>query len=179
MLKIKYAKHCHKHNCVEKVKRQLIKAYKIAEGLSSIYANIQLTGIEDIDYRNTTYYFDKEYENLRDRMSKEIEVNKEYNEGYNLSAGITVFQFLIELNKVLSIIGDYPAIPKKTVFYDFKSESAEDRYREVVKYFSSNPIVGYNQEYFAVNGDIERRIYPFTFTKDDLLNAQKVMVEYQ
>jgi len=179
MLKIKYTKNCHKHDKVEKVKIQVVKAYKFAKGLSYIYADISLTGIEDIDYQEIKYYYDSEYEKLRDRITKDIEDNKEYNHGFHLSSNIIVLKFLSELNTALSLTGEYPEIPKKIVDYEFISENVEDRYNEAKVFFGGDKFIGLNKEYFSVNGEKETRLYSIIFEKTDLLKVQKIRLKYQ
>ncbi len=179
MLKIKYEKNYHKHEAVEKVKRQLVKAYKVAEGLSYIYANIVLVGIEDLDYKAIRYYYDSEFEKLRDRMTKDIEENKEYNQGFHISSAITTLKFIDELNTALSFTGNYPIIPVKIHEYEFRTETLEDKYNELKTHFQNNQFEGFNKEYFAIVDDKEWRLWGFTFTKEDLKNAKSVRLKYQ
>lgn len=179
MLKIKYEKNYHKHESVEKVKRQLVKAYKVADGLSYIYANIVLTGVEDLYYKAIHYYYESEYEKLRDRISKDIEENKEYNHGFHISAGITTLKFIDELNTALSLTGNYPVIPVKIHEYHFKTETLEEKYNELKNHFQNNQFEGFNKEYFAVDDNREWRLWGLTFVKEDLKNAQCVRLKYQ
>ncbi len=164
-VKIKYHKLCHKHSEVEKVKRQLVKAYKIADSLSYIYASITLTGIEDLDYKEIRSYYQSEYVKLRDRITKDIEDDKEYNHGFNLSSKIIVLKFLQELNTALSLTAEYPQIPFKVKDYHFKSDNVHQRKDELKKHFT--------------NGEKERRLYSLTFQSSDLLYGQILRVKYQ
>ena len=180
MAKIKHAKGSYQHAEVKKVKRQLIKAYKITERLSYVYANIVLTGIEELDYRAILYYYKSEYENLRNRISKDIEENGEQDYmQYHLSANIAVLKLIDALHTALSLTGDYPTIPFKILDFEFKTETVDDKYNEMAYYYKNNEIVSFTKQWYAVNGDEEIWLGYLSFSKEKLKNAQKLRLKYQ
>jgi hypothetical protein len=176
---VKYTKHYHKHSAVDKVKRQINKAYAMVSHLSGFYASIDLTGIEDLDYKSIRYYVDLEYKNLSNSIAKEIEEEKEYNHGYNFSARIATLNFLKALNEAISLTGDYPHIPVKTIEMSFISENYNDKWTESEQFFKEKQVIGFNKEYYVFVSDVERRLWPYTIQKTDLAGATKIILKYQ
>ncbi len=180
MTKIIYHKNCRKHEAVSKAKRLLKKAFLIVENQSDIYANIQLTGVMDIDYREVKYYLDSQMKTIKIKIEQDIIDEAEYNHGYNLMSHIHRLQFIQGLNDVcIHIVNNYPEIEIKQYEFVFKEESVEGKHREIVRSFKNNPLNGYNAEYIAVFPTGERRLYPLTFSRDDLNGAIKVIIKYQ
>ena len=162
MSKIIYHKNCRKHEAVSKAKRMLIKLYdEFEKPFGDIYANIQLTGVSDIDYREVKCYLDSQFSSLIYSIEKDIEAEKEYNHGYNIKGHITRLHFM-----------------EKVVEFTFKETNILAKQREIVNYFKSNPINGFNAEYLAIHPTYERRIYPLTFVAEDLEGVERVIVKY-
>ncbi|MBC7418417.1 MAG: hypothetical protein H7325_09700 [Pedobacter sp.] len=178
MAQIRYAEHYHRHAQVTQVLKQLKKCYKILENSSNPYADIALTGIEDLDYGIVQYYFTSQYESLNGRMTKAVEHYRECQE-MNYYEDLTSFQFMIELNKALELIKTYPDIPFKTVEFEFKSEDAEKRLEECKSYFKENPVTGFNLQYYVIGDEIEWFITSICFRKEDLLNGTSLKLKYQ
>lgn len=180
MSKIIYHKNCRKHEAVSKAKRMLIKLYdEFEKPFGDIYANIQLTGVSDIDYREVKCYLDSQFSSLIYSIEKDIEAEKEYNHGYNIKGHITRLHFMEELNTVCSYIASYyPELEQKVVEFTFKETNILAKQREIVNYFKSNPINGFNAEYLAIHPTYERRIYPLTFVAEDLEGVERVIVKY-
>lgn len=175
-----YHKNCRKHDAVLKAKRLLKKAFSIVANQIDIHANIQLTGVMDIDFRGVKYYLDNQMEKLKEKIEKDIKDEKEYNHGYNLNSHIHRLQLIQGLNDVCGHIGsEYPELEIKIHEFVFTKESVEDKYREIVHSFQNNPLKGYNAEYIAIRPTGERKLYPLTFSKDDLEGATKVIIKYQ
>lgn len=188
MLKIKYHKNAYLHDKVKAVKKSLIKAYKLVDKLSYIFAEIELTGVQEIDFRNIRFYLKKEYRNFQNNII--LENNDKETIDFdpigsidsitsNIDKNLTILQFVNILKNTLDIIGEYPAIDEKMVEYKFLNTNIEAMYLEVQNYFDQNPILGFNQRWFAVTTENStKELYSLFFSKDDLLNVQKIIVKY-
>ena len=181
MLKIKYHKLCHKHDEVRELKRQLIKSYKIVEDFSYIYLSIELSGVKDVDFKEIQFYIDRQYEKLRDRMSREIENNREIkrSDSYSLSENIIVLKYLTTINEIMLSIDCYPVIPQKIVDFEFKSQNEEERYNEAKRFFQGENFEGFNKKWFVVDQGKEERLQPLFFKNSDLSKGEMLRLKYQ
>lgn len=184
MLKLKYHKYCRKHEAVIKVKRMLTKAFKLIENYSESYLNIELTGITELDYREVHYHIERDLKGISDDIPKAIIHEKEYKTGFNLKLYTKMLNYISELDKATSYIADhYPMPDIKTARIDLLSNTAEEKFKEL-KYknellMSKTPDMFLKEYYKEVAPDEEQKLWPLTFTKNDLENTNIVIVKYQ
>ena len=182
MSKVKYHKHCRKHEAVAKVKRRLLKLIKQTEEIDfSLY--ITLTGVEDTDYRAVKYYIGSEYQNLYRKIGKEIEENKDSNEGYYTSRHLTRLTAIKELEDIVHyIINNYHQFTEiKKVEYVFAEPNGnvDEKKRQFLRHFELNPCIGFEKEYFAITGEKRKQLFGLTTTNQDLEGVEKIVIEYQ
>lgn len=192
MIKITYHKNGHRHEAVSKAKRMLVKIGKqFGDNQGIFYCNIQLAGINNIDRKEVLSYAENHLRKLSNQIKRvllqnsifiEGKVNEDYEEGLYISS-LKERMLLIEaLENVHQFIWDnYPEIDiKKTDTVVLKETTTEAKKLKLVDHFRSNPVVGFNQEYFAVfENKPPRQLFPMTFSAFDLEDAIGVYVEYQ
>ncbi len=190
MSKIIYHKNCIRHEEVQKTKRMLNKIEKQFGGFQrTFYCNIQLTGVYDIDNREVKHYITNHLTDLKTKIEIQLlqnekyvngEVNEDYEEGFYLPPLSEELKIVEALNQVSSYIrSNYPELEVKKAEFIFSQNSPEEKFKEAKLHFQNKPVYGFSQEYFAVleNGD-SKKIYPFTFSSYDLVNAKSIRVEF-
>jgi len=191
MSKIIYHKNCRRHEAVSKAKRMLTKIEKqFGEYQGRFYCTIQLTGISELDRSDVLQQLEKHLMDLKRNIEKQFLQNDKivdgcwndnYQEGYYLPPLKEDFKIAEALNEVHSFIwSNYPEIEeKKSEPFIFTSESPELKFQEAKRFFKNNPVNGFLQETFGVfeNGE-SKKLYPFTFSPNELSNATSVYVQY-
>jgi hypothetical protein len=191
MSKIAYHKNCIKNPPVEKAKRMLNKIDKQFGGFNGIFhCNIQLTGVNDIDRSEIKRLIENHFKDLKRKIDKQLlqneklvngKWNDEYEEGFYTPTFVEELNLIIALNEVHSHIWSlYPDIEiKKTEPFIFSEISPEGKYFEAKNHFEKNPVYGFQQKYFAVlKNETVRELYPFTFSKFDLVDAKSIYATY-
>ncbi|MBW8326578.1 MAG: hypothetical protein K0M50_17570 [Prolixibacteraceae bacterium] len=186
MNKIIFHKNCIQHEAVAKVKRMLNKIKKDFGGFQGIfYCSIQLTGVNDIDRKEIKSHIEKHLRNLKKKIDKQLlqnetfvsgEINEDYEEGFYIPPFTEELNLIESLNKVSSYIqNNYPEIKTKQSEFIFTKNTSEEKFNEAKLHFQNNPIIGFSQEYFAVleNGE-NKKLYPFTFSSYDLIDAKSI-----
>ncbi len=190
MSKISYHKNCIQHECVEKAKRMLNKIEKKFGGFQGIfYCHISLTGVSDIDAKEIKYQIKNHLESLKKKIEKQLfqneiyvngEINEDYEDGFYIPPFVEELKLIESLNEVSSFIRNkYPELKVKQSEFIFTKDNQDDKFNEAKYHFQNNPIIGFSQEYFAIleNGE-KKKLYPFTFSSYDLINAKSIRVEF-
>ena len=190
MSKIIYHKNCIRHEAVAKIKRMLNKIEKQFGGFQgTFYCNIQLTGVDEIDNREVKSYIENHLKDLKRKIEKQLlknekfvngEVNEDYEDGYYIPPFSEELKIVEALNQVGSYIRhNYPELEIKKTEFIFSQNSPEKKFNEGKLHFQNNPVFGFSQEYFAVleNGE-RKKLYPFTFSSYDLVNAISIQIEF-
>lgn len=191
MSKITYHKNCIKSEAVEKAKRMLNKIEKQFGGFQgSFFCSIELTGVNKIDRNSVKYLVEKHLNKLKSKIEKQLlqnqkltngDWNNDFEEGFYVPELNEQLKIVELLNEVHSHIWNkYPDLEiKKTDEFVFTETSSEGKYNEAKYHFQNNPVVGFSQEYFAVLESGEsRKLYPFTFSAYDLINAKSIYAQY-
>jgi hypothetical protein len=192
MSKIAYHKMCRHHEAVARAKRMLNKIEKRFGGFQGeFYCNIQLTGIADIDGREVNSYVTRHLTELKKKIEHQLEKNEkwvngewneQYEEGYYTPPLLEQFEIFEALKVVYSFIrSGYPEIEiKKSEVFVLTAQTPEAKYHEVLKFYRSKPVDGFNQEIFAVlENDEIKKLYPITFSVYDLTTVKSVFIEFQ
>lgn len=186
---ITYHKKAHKHSQCAKAKRLLNKILKEFQG--ELYMNIELTGINNIDSTEVKIYVERHFDDLKKMMEQQLlqnkkfidgKLNEDYEDGYNIHHLKYKLSLIEKLNEVYEFIFfRYPTVEfKQTDLYVFKKEDSQEKYYELKYFLEKNPVAGFNQEYYAVlNDESHKRLYPFTFSHGDLLEATSVYVKFK
>lgn len=190
MSKIIYHKNCIQHEGVEKAKRMLNKIEKQFGGFNGIfYCHISLTGVSDIDAKEIKYQIKNHLESLKKKIEKQLfqneiyvngEINEDYEEGFYIPPFAEELKLIESLNEVSSFIRNkYPKLKVKQSEFIFTKDNQDDKFNEAKYHFQNNPIIGFSQEYFAMleTGE-KKKLYPFTFSSYDLINAKSIRVEF-
>lgn len=182
MSKVKYHKHCRKHAAVQKTKRTLnalIKKCSLCD--AAIY--IELTGIEELDYREMKYYIKKHMELQVKNIQDEINENKEEDNGYYIPKHLQRLLLVKGLQELQHYIYNSYAEFKNIQSLEvvLTKESNEDKVREYNRYFELNPhLVGFNRTYFAIaTGKPDVELFPFTSLASQLTGVEKIRVVYE
>ena len=190
MSKILFHKNCIKHEAVAKVKRMLNKIDKQFGGFQGIFfCHITLTGVESIDNKEINYRIKSQLESLKKKIEKQLfqneiyvngEINEDYEEGFYIPPFSEELKLIESLNEVSSYIrNEYPELKVKQSEFIFTKDNQDDKFNEAKYHFQNNPIIGFSQEYFAIleSGE-KKKLYPFTFSSYDLINAKSIRVEF-
>lgn len=190
MSKILFHKNCIQHEAVAKVKRMLNKIDKQFGGFHGIFfCHITLTGVESIDNKEINYRIKSQLESLKKKIEKQLfqneiyvngEINEDYEEGFYIPPFSEELKLIESLNEVSSYIRNkYPELKVKQSEFIFTKDNQDDKFNEAKYHFQNNPIIGFSQEYFAIleSGE-KKKLYPFTFSSYDLINAKSIRVEF-
>lgn len=192
MSKIIYHKHGHRNDAVAKAKRMLNKIDKKYGGIGGrFYCNIELTGINIIDRGNVKFYLAKHLKNLREKILQQlnqnseligIDPNEDYEEGFHISDLKREMEIIDDIHEVYSFIWAlYPEVDWITSDpYVFTSETSEGKYNEAIAHHKSNPVIGFNQEYYVIlyNGK-SQQLFPLSLSHFDFRDARSMYVYYQ
>jgi hypothetical protein len=191
MNKITYHPEGYRHEAVAKVKRMLTKIGKEEKENnvnSDFYVFEKLTGVEKNDADRVKYLIQKQLENIQSVVKKDLDrtshfidgkPNDDYEEYFYLKPMHRHFELVKKLDAVYQEIKNYPELEIKRFEYIFNATDAQEKFLEIYHYLKVNPFRGFNQDWYAVNENREKKyIVMMFFSAHDLEKATSILCEY-
>ncbi len=182
MSKVKYHKHCRKHEHVKHVKFLLNKALNKSAKIDTHFY-FDLTGVAYEDAGHLKFVIRCAVRDLADKMSEEYKRN---NEDLTCDFNIETFgiwqQWIAALDSILRYCQyNYPEEIKTDVF-QFSSPTAhpEEKKREYIRHYEQHPLIGFNKSFFLIYPDgRKRQAWALTSDVNDLKEVEKIETQYQ